>query len=297
MEQNRRSYCSSPLSESSYDFSCYDEYSGVDAAEGSPYQLFAAPTSTSTGPSPLFLLDSDVVATVLTYLDPSEILNVLTMPLCREWRQNYGTEQDIWKTLCLLEPFKAKVGLGDQQQGNDSSTDSDDSSFSSLPIGPTAKELFGEYRLMFTSFVRCVRYLARIQEDSRNGGNNEFAIASSAPSFSIAAGESESQPRGGAGGFPHFGMSRNLKKFLQRRKGAFDHITEASSSASRPPTTPAAASAAPAHLNTFPVGVTDDGYRNKVHTIKLECGGRVHDYGCFIWSTYLLVPLFSMVFF
>lgn len=161
------------------------------------------------------------MAQVLTFLDASEILSVLTMPLCKEWHQSYGSNQDLWKTMCLLEPFKATLP--------DDSDSDDDESFTSLPMEPAVKNVFGEYRLMFTSFVRCLRYLERIQQDARNG----LTPTSSDNSQS---------------GFPHFGISKSLKRFLQRKNDVFGNIDD----------TPAEA-AAP--IQTKPVGVTDIGYR------------------------------------
>jgi hypothetical protein len=215
--EDRRSRCSSPISEFSYLGSSSDE-----TANSSRWLQASNPPGRNSEVSPLFLLDTDVVANVLTFLDPSEIMGVLTMPLCKEWARCYGSQQDLWKTLCLLEPFKAKVG---EETDDDSSSSS---SFASL-VEPAVKNIFGEYRLMFTSFVRCLRYLDRIQEDTQKG---------KAPSV-IDYGKS---------GFPHFGMSRNLKKFLDKRRGAFGGTEEQ-------------VEASADDVNTNPVGVTDDGYR------------------------------------
>lgn len=120
--------------------------------------------------------------------------------------------------MCLLEPFKANVA--------DDADDSSSSSDSFCALQPEVNNIFGEYRLMFTSFVRCCRYLDKIEEDTRNG---------KVPSV-IDYGQS---------GFPHFGMSRGLKKFLEQKKGVLEGKVDASA----------------ADVNTNPVGVTDDGYR------------------------------------
>ena len=149
-------------------------------------------TSMMHGKSPLFALGSDIMAQVMTFLEPPEILGVLTMPLSKEWRRTFSANQDLWKVLCLLEPFKANVG---DSEGDE---DSDDS-FCDLndEAGGGANNLFGKYRLMFTSFVRCIRYLSRIKDDTLNGR----------PPSVVAD---------GGAGFPSFGASKSLRKFLSR---------------------------------------------------------------------------------
>ena len=220
---DRQSVCSSPLSDSSFSGSSTEDDYSTDVEPDHamfPSQWFKPAHLNLESFSPLLSLDSDVMAQILTFLEPSEILDVLTMPLCKHWQRNYGSHQDLWKTLCLLEPFKANV----QEEDDDSSTDS----FSSLAFEPAVKNIFGEYRLMFTSFVRCLRYLDRVQEDARSG--RALSIADY-----------------GQSGFPHFGVSKSLKKFLSKKKGLFSDLE---------------ASQAPhAHVQTAPVGVTDDGYR------------------------------------
>jgi len=170
------------------------------------------------------------MAQMLAFLGPSEVLRVLTMPLCKDWHRYYGSQQDLWKTLCLLEPFKANVG----DDADESSLSGSADSFGVLQ--PVVNDIFGEYRLMFTSFVRCIRYLERIEEDTRNGK----------PPSVMDYGQS---------GFPHFGMSNGLKTFLERKKGILDSKVEASV----------------ADVNTNPVGVTDDGYRKVRMVLPLEC--------------------------
>jgi hypothetical protein len=145
-------------------------------------------TSAIHGKSPLFAVGSDIMAQVMTFLEPPEILGILTMPLSKEWRRTFSANQDLWKVLCLLEPFKANVG--DSEDDDDS-----DDSFCDLNYEAEggANNLFGKYRLMFTSFVRCIRYLSRIKEDTLNGRT---------PSLVEGA------------GFPHSGASKSLRKFL-----------------------------------------------------------------------------------
>jgi len=194
---------------------------------------------------PIMALGSDLMAHVLTYLDPPDILQVLTMPLSKEWQMQFANQQDLWRVLCLLEPFKAHVQENDfssssssSSSGGDSPNSSsdddddaaDDGSLSSVsnsgsvngrnrtisrgPLPPppaawkqnsrvkTAAALTsssvakvackkysaspsayrrgvsmrrssptktGKYRLLYTSFVRCMKYLDRMKEDVLHG--------------------------------------------------------------------------------------------------------------------------------
>lgn len=229
--EDRYSNCSSPLSDSSFSGSSSDDDFSMQLEsyhKGLPSRWLNGfySNGNSVQVSPLLTLDADVMAQVLTFLGPSEILNILTMPLSKEWQKNYGSHQDLWKTLCLVEPFKANIR-------DDSDDDSSNDSFSSLPFEPAVKNIFGEYRLMYTSFVRCLRYLERIKEDARSG--RALSV--------IDYGQS---------GFPHFGVSKSLKKFLSKRHGSSlsDSKVEASD----------------ADIHANPVGVTDDGYRK----VRLE---------------------------
>ena len=164
-----------------------------------------------------------MMAQVLSFLNPSEILRILTLPLCKEWHTSYGSQQDLWKTLCLLEPFRAKISMdcGDL-------SDSDESSFCAIECEPTIKDIFGHYRLMYTSFVRCFRYLSRIEEDIRKG------LPASVIDY-----------RYGKKGLPNFRMREGLENFLKKKNAPLPArrkmISESASSA--------------------PVGVTDHGYR------------------------------------
>jgi hypothetical protein len=212
------SSCSSPSSSSSSDESRLDDLEqsylraklqsrvynaslsmAHQCSEHSPQFLTLAseqPPQQSTcmmhGKSPLFALGSDIMAQVMTFIEPPEILGLLTMPLSKEWRRTFSANQDLWRVLCLLEPFKANVG---------DSEDDDDSDDSFCDVNYEAEgganNLFGKYRLMFTSFVRCIRYLSRIKEDTLNGRPPSVV------------------DYGGAG-FPHFGASKSLRKFLSR---------------------------------------------------------------------------------
>jgi hypothetical protein len=107
--------------------------------------------------SPLLLLGSDVMAQILIFLDPVEILSVLNMPLCKDWQQCYTSHRDLWKVLCYMEPFK----LDDR----DETLTNEDEDYA-LSNGHASID---RYRIMYTSFVRCMKYLKQIKQDVRNG--------------------------------------------------------------------------------------------------------------------------------
>jgi hypothetical protein len=172
--------------------------------------------STAGHKSPVFMLSSDLFAEVMGFLDPPETLRVLTMPLCKEWRGSYASHQDLWKVLCGFKPFQATECY-----------DSDDSeSFCSLAHEPMVNDIFGKYRLKYTSFVRCIQYLARIKEDDKNGR----------PPSVIDYGQR---------GFPNFGVSKGLKKYLSSSKGASGRDGAVENQE---------------ELAAVPIGVSDDGY-------------------------------------
>jgi hypothetical protein len=147
------------------------------------------------------------------------------MPICREWRESYTSHQDLWRTLCCTDPFAANLGGGDTSSSSsddgdnddDSSSheydddDDDDNSFCSLGDntllykGKTKDHEegnpLGEYRLLFTSFVRCLNYLQRIQQDARDG--RPLSVMDYGTSYSR---------------FPTFGVTKTLKKFLAKKK-------------------------------------------------------------------------------
>jgi hypothetical protein len=121
------------------------------------------PSATLDGKAPVLALGSDVMAHVLTFLEPPDILDVLTMPLCKDWRQRFTFQPELWRVLCLVEPFNAKIEGEGVSSGEESfcSLDQDQSN--------TDKRLLGCYRLLYTSFVRCMKYLSQIKDDAING--------------------------------------------------------------------------------------------------------------------------------
>jgi hypothetical protein len=151
-----------------------------------------------SGKPPVMALGCDVMAHVLTFLEPPETMDVLTMPLSKDWLNSFTRQPELWRVLCLLEPFQAKVGEDDDSSDDDSSDD--DSDFSE-----ELRQTFGKSRMLYTSFIRCIRYLDRIKDDALHGrGLTDVDFGAS------------------AAGFHKIGENQNLKRFLARAKGAVD---------------------------------------------------------------------------
>jgi hypothetical protein len=145
--------------------------------------------------SPIMTLGCDVMAHVLTFLEPPDTMDVLTLPISKDWLNSFTRQPELWRVLCLLEPFKAKVAE------EDDSSDDDSNSFL-LDVIKELRQTFGKSRLLYTSFVRCMRYLARIKDDALHGR------APTAIDFGAS----------GAGSHK-IGANQNLKLFLARARG------------------------------------------------------------------------------
>lgn len=104
----------------------------------------------------------DVMSKILTFLKPTDVYSMMTMPISKTFRATFSVPQNLWKILCLSEPFNAKVDRG---------KDGSDDSISSYPICKSleVKHALGRYRLLYSSFVKCVKYLDRVKEDAKNG--------------------------------------------------------------------------------------------------------------------------------
>jgi hypothetical protein len=163
---------------------------------------------TSGGKPAILDLGCDVMAHVLTFLEPPDILDVLTMPISKDWVNVFTRQPEIWRVLCLLEPFKAQV-----EEGYESTDDSDAPVFNK-----GRKEVFGKYRLLYTSFVRCMRYLMKIKDDAIHG--RPPSVIDYAPVDS---------PR------QNIITNQNLQQFLARARGV---VGAATSTAQDPATTP-----------------------------------------------------------
>jgi hypothetical protein len=175
-------------------------------------------TTTTTAAAPFLMLGSDVMISVVSFLDPKETLNILTMPICKEWRLSYTSDQDLWRTICSTDPFSADLDISSTAVIDDADDDDDDAddSFCSLNTGfncdtggtnNEGNNVLGEYRLKYTSFVRCMNYLNRIQNDIQNNVQ---------PSSSVKDDNNDTASR--VSTFPTFGVTKSLKKFLAKSK-------------------------------------------------------------------------------
>lgn len=169
--------------------------------------IIAAPHLKSTGERPPILsLGSDIMAHVLTFLQPPEILDVLTMPLSRDWRQNFTSQPELWRVLCLVEPFKAKID--DNEDWDSASSSSTASSFDD-ELSISDRRHLDRFRLLYTSFVRCMKYLSQIREDAMNGR---------APSYIDYGISTDNGPQTRA----LVSTNKNLRRFLARARGVVD---------------------------------------------------------------------------
>jgi hypothetical protein len=160
------------------------------------------------GKIPIMTLDCDVLANVLTFLAPPEVLDVLTMPLSKGWLSQYTSQPELWRVLCHLEPFKAQVDdEGDDSSGisNSSSTDDDSIFLDSLSTKRSAK-----FRLLYASYVRCMRCLARIKKDALSGRQPSV--------IDYAAVLEESGSLAATTSIKKFGSNQNLQQFLSRAR-------------------------------------------------------------------------------
>lgn len=114
-------------------------------------------------------LSSDTMVNILTFLEPEEVVDVMTMPICKEWIKSYTTNCYIWRELCRLEPFKAKFCDMDDSDSTFIDDDSDYYSFCSLREVDACEEIrYMKFRSMYASFVTCMKYLRGIKEGKRN---------------------------------------------------------------------------------------------------------------------------------
>ena len=130
------------------------------------------------------MLGPDVMVSVFGFLDSKSTLELLTMPLCREWRFSYTADQDLWRTICCVDPFSANLPMALTTEASASrchaKNNRNGSSSFLLEISKDAFEnndVLGEYRLMYTSFVRCVKYLEKIEKE----GNEKKAESDKPP--------------------------------------------------------------------------------------------------------------------
>jgi hypothetical protein len=150
-------------------------------------RLSVMKTLKDDGRPPILSLGFDVMGHILTFLQPPEILNVLTMPLSKDWRRIFTSQPELWRTLCLVEPFKAtivdghpssmlskkKASISSSKNAERKMTKNEDvnnlNKTSSIEESSNSKHLLDKYRLMYTSFVRCMKYISQIRDDAVHG--------------------------------------------------------------------------------------------------------------------------------
>jgi hypothetical protein len=124
--------------------------------------IHGTPCGLIFGKAPLFSLSCDLMAHCMSYLEPPIVHDLLTMPLSKDWHQSFTRPQDLWRILCVTKPFIAKFEADEQDSGDESAAYPMDSELD-------VRHLLGRYRLLYTSFVRCMKYLASMKDDAANG--------------------------------------------------------------------------------------------------------------------------------
>mmetsp|Transcript_52403 Transcript_52403/g.58562 ORF Transcript_52403/g.58562 Transcript_52403/m.58562 type:complete len:286 (-) Transcript_52403:192-1049(-) len=148
---------------------------------------------------PIVTVGCDVMAHILTFLEPPLILEILTMPFSKGWQQNFTSQSELWRVLCLVEPFKAtfqdplsssavaSAAAARATTGvvvNAKSNDKNSSSSSSTEN----KRLLDKYRLLYTSFVRCMKYISQIKDDAVHGRSPAYIDYGTASASGSAGG-------------------------------------------------------------------------------------------------------------
>jgi hypothetical protein len=120
----------------------------------------------------IYSLGHDAMANIASFLEPQETHSFLTTPFSKTWLETYTAPQELWKILCTSKPFFA-ILPNNRESGDDAST-------SSYPLcnDLQMKHLFGRYRLLYSSFVRCMKYLNRLQDDALNGREPSITMKS-----------------------------------------------------------------------------------------------------------------------
>ena len=75
------------------------------------------------------------------------------------------------------------------------------------------KRLLSRYRLLYTSFVRCMRYLSQIKDDAVSGRLPSFI------DYGMAGGGISQVPTSGGPARPQIGANKSLRSFLSRAHG------------------------------------------------------------------------------
>jgi len=183
-----------------------------------------------SNPTPIYDIGSDIMAHVLSFLTHVEAHSFLITPLSKKWCETYMFPQDLWKILCLSPPFYVKVNsiekksvgrlkrsrsddsMESSYSGYGTGSDQSEDTFSSYPAYAEikVKHIFGIYRLLYSSFVKCVRYLDQIKEDSSKGRTPRGMKHSFVP-------------RGPNGKILDFNNTVPIEKYLAALKGQHVH--------------------------------------------------------------------------
>jgi len=130
---------------------------------------------------PILNIGRDVMASILSYLEPSQVLSFVMMPLSKKWRSTYSQSEDLWKILCLTEPFNANY--------EDIAVEKHSSTF--LFCNDFENNM-GRYRVVYTSFVQCWRYLECIKSESQKVCKKRSSIPTIPPPFGLTFQKSNS---------------------------------------------------------------------------------------------------------
>lgn len=131
--------------------------------------------------SHLYSLGSDIMSECLSYLPPLTVHMLLTAPLSKTFRSQFTQSQDVWRTLCLSKPFYARPDHHQRRQLNSTKKAMHSTTNSTTLKSPKSAQndvnpstlssdlndknyVFGQHRTLYTSFIRCMKYLDRIRE-------------------------------------------------------------------------------------------------------------------------------------
>jgi hypothetical protein len=195
------------------------------------------PKNINGGRPPILAMGCDVMAHILTFLHPPGILDVLTMPLSKRWRRNFTSQPELWRVLCLVEPFKAimddpvsspRSSKGRDTNDKDGAAASSDGTYCFVKTSKSSEKLLDKYRLLYTSFVRCMKYVSQIRDDAINGRPPAYidygisGAVAGAPVMSSVANVSKTNNGGSSGPPPPtpLGSNRNLQLFLAQARDA-----------------------------------------------------------------------------
>ena len=171
---------------------------------------------TLNGKIPIMALDCDVLAHVLTFLEPPQVLDVLTMPLSKGWLSHFTSQPELWRVLCLLEPFKAQISEEDDSTSINSSGSSSDDDSIFLHTWSTKRSC--KHRLLYASYIRCMNCLARIKEDAISG--KPLSMVDYAAVLEESSTLATTSVR-------NFGTNQNLQQFLARARSITRQNTSA----------------------------------------------------------------------